>query len=178
MLSLKEWMELVDYKITEGTDYYAFSPNAYSLNAWSGTQDGYSFDIVFDTKTQVVYQVEACDYRLNRAYRLVHPLYKDQVQAGEKAWDGTKWIDLEVDDDFIQKALAIKDGKDYDTRVQMELDIPEEDLLLYMKEAHKRDMTFNAFIEEALRTMISNFEQDPEGMKARAKVMFGSPNGA
>jgi len=85
---------------------------------------------------------------------------------------------LEVDDDFIQKALAIKDGKDYDTRVQMELDIPEEDLLLYMKEAHKRDMTFNAFIEEALRTMISNFEQDPEGMKARAKVMFGSPNGA
>jgi len=178
MISLKTFMELVDYKITEGNDYYAFSPDAYSLNSWSGTQDGYSFDIVFDTKTQVVYQVEACDYRLNRAYRLVHPMYKDQVQAGEKAWDGTKWIDLDVDTDFMEKARAIKDGKDYDTRVQMELDIPEEDLLVYMKEAHKRDMTFNAFIEEALRTMISDFERDPEGMKARAEVMFGSPNGA
>ena len=178
MLSLKEWMELVDYKITEGSDYNAFSPDAYSLNSWSGTQDGYSFDIVFDTKTQVVYQVEACDYRLNRAYRLVHPMYKDQVQADEQAWDDTNWIDLEVDDDFIQKALAIKDGKDYDTRVQIELDIPEADLLLYMKEAHKRDMTFNEFIEEALRTMIEEFERDPEGMKARAEVMFGSPNGA
>ena len=178
MISLKEWMELVDYKITEGNDYYAFSPDAYSLNSWSGTQDGYSFDIVFDTKTQVVYQVEACDYRLNRAYRLVHPMYKDQVQADEQAWDDTNWIDLEVDDDFIQKALAIKDGEDYDNRVQIELDIPEEDLLLYMKEAHKRDMTFNEFIEEALKAAIEEFERDPEGMKARAEVMFGSPNGA
>ena len=178
MISLKEWMELVDYKITEGNDYYAFSPDAYSLNSWSGTQDGYSFDIVFDTKTQVVYQVEACDYQRNRAYRLVHPMYKDQVQAGEKAWDDTNWIDLEVDDDFIQKALAIKDGKDYDTRVQIELDIPEEDLLLYMKEAHKRDMTFNEFIEEALKAAIEEFERNPKGMKARAEVMFGSPNGA
>lgn len=178
MISLKEWMELVDYKITEGNDYYAFSPDAYSLNSWSGTQDGYSFDIVFDTKTQVVYQVEACDYRLNRAYRLVHPMYKDQVQADEQAWDDTNWIDLEVDDDFIQKALAIKDGEDYDNRVQIELDIPEEDLLLYMKEAHKRDMTFNEFIEEALKAAIEEFERDPKGMKARAEVMFGSPNGA
>ena len=178
MISLKEWMELVDYKITEGNDYYAFSPDAYSLNSWSGTQDGYSFDIVFDTKTQVVYQVEACDYRLNRAYRLVHTLYKDQFQADEQAWDDTNWIDLEVDDDFIQKSLAIKAGEDYDNRVQIELDIPEADLLLYMKEAHKRDMTFNEFIEEALRTMIEEFERDPEGMKARAEVMFGSPNGA
>jgi len=154
MLSLKEWMELVDYKITEGTDYYAFSPDAYSLNAWSGTQDGYSFDIVFDTKTQTVYQVEACDYRLNRAYRLVHPSYKDQVQAGEKAWDGTKWIDLEVDDDFIQKALAIKDGKDYDTRVQMYIDMTDEDLLCYAKLAHELDITLNQLVERALREAI------------------------
>ena len=178
MLSLKEWMELVDYKITEGSDYNAFSSDTYSLNSWSGTQDGYSFDIVFDTKTQTVYQVVACDYLLNRAYRLVHPMYKDQVQADEQAWDDTNWIDLEVDDDFIQKSLAIKAGEDYDNRVQIELDIPEADLLLYMKEAHKRDMTFNEFIEEALKAAIEDFERDPEGMKARAEVMFGSPNGA
>ena len=167
MLNLKEFMELIDYKITEGSDYYAFSSNAYYLSSWNGEQDGWSFDIVFDTKTQVVYQVEACDYKNNRAYRLVNPEYKHQIQIGEEAWDDVDYVDLEVDDDFFQKALAIQAGEDYDTRVQMELDIPEEDLLLYMKEAHKRDMTFNKFIEELLKAAIEKYNLNPESAKSQ-----------
>jgi hypothetical protein len=68
-----------------------------------------------------------------------------------EAWDEINYIDLDVDDDFIQKALAIRAGEDYDTRVQVPVDFSDEDLLKYMKMAHDRDMTFNEFIEEALR---------------------------
>ena len=57
MLTLKDWMEIADYKITEGSDYQwqSYGPNAYIMTSWNGENDGYSFSIYFDTKTQEVY---------------------------------------------------------------------------------------------------------------------------
>lgn len=153
MITLKEWMETVDYRITEGSDYNLYSPNAYALSSWNGEHDGYSMEIIFDIKTQVVYCVEACDYKNNRAYRLTHPDHKD-ADENNQAWDDTEWIDLDVDDDFIQKCLAIKAGEDYDTRVSVPVDFTDEELLQYMKLAHERDITFNEFVEIALETAI------------------------
>jgi hypothetical protein len=37
-----------------------------------------------------------------------------------------------------------------------------------MKLAHERDMTFNEFIEEALRAAIDDYHRDPEGAKSKA----------
>ena len=71
-----------------------------------------------------------------------------------QAWDDVDYIDLDVDDDFIQKALAIKAGEDYDTRVSVPVDFTDDELLTYMKIAHERDITFNQLIEEALREAI------------------------
>jgi hypothetical protein len=68
-----------------------------------------------------------------------------------EAWDDVEYVDLEVLDDFIQKCLAIKAGEEYDIRVQVPVDFSDEDLLKYMKMAHDRDMTFNEFVEDALR---------------------------
>jgi hypothetical protein len=156
MITLKEWMELVDYRITEGSVYNLYSPNAYALSSWNGEHDGYSMEIVFDTKTQVVYCVEVCDYTNNRAYRLINPDYKD-IDENTQAWDETEWIDLEVDDDFIQKCLAIKASEDYDTRISVPIDIPDADLLEYMKIAHERDITFNQLVEIALEEAIDQY---------------------
>ena len=153
MITLKEWMELVDYRITEGGDYNLYSHNAYALSSWNGEQDGYSMEVVFDTKTQVVYCVESCDYTNNRAYRLINPDYK-AVENSTQAWDDTEWVDLEVDDDFIQKALAIKAGEDYDSRVSVPLDLEDELLFELMKLAHERDITLNQIVEEILQEVV------------------------
>ena len=170
MITMKEWMELVDYKITEGSDYgwSCYGPNAYTLDSWNGVhgKGGYSFSIVFSTKTQKVYEVSMCDYTNNRAYRMINPKNQGKHQKEalarnvnlNEAWDECDYVDLDVDDDFIQKALAIRAGEDYDTRVQVEVDFSDEDLLQYMKLAHERDMTFNELVEEALRHAISEYE--------------------
>jgi hypothetical protein len=152
MITLKEWMEVSNYRITEGSDYYAYG-GAYALSSWSGEQDGYSLEIIFDQKTQVVYEVQACDYRHNRAYRLINELHKEE-RRDDEAWDDTKWVDLEADDDWIQKALAIVAGEDYDTRVSVPMDFSDEELLQYMKLAHDLDITFNQLVERALREAI------------------------
>jgi hypothetical protein len=164
MITVKEWMELVDYRITEGSAYgwQCYGADAYMLDSWNGEQDGHSFSIIFDTKTQVVYEAQAHDYVHNRAYRMINEDFrkKNKKEARrravnrDEAWDDVNYVDLDVDDDFIQKALAIRAGEDYDTRVLVPIDFSDEELLAYMKMAHERDMTFNAFVEQALREAI------------------------
>ena len=156
MLNLKEFMELVDYKITEGSDYYTNVPGLYMLNSWNGEQDGYSFEIAFDpADNQRVYLVEAHDYKNHRAYRLIDPALEDDKQA----WDGVDYVDLESDDDFIQKCLAIKAGEDYDTRVSVPLELEDELLFELMKQAHDQDITLNQLIEQVLTQAIEAHEE-------------------
>jgi len=170
MITMKEWMELVDYRITEGGEYgwACYGPNSYSLDSWNGVhgKGGYSFSIVFSTKSQKVYEVSMSDYTNDRAYRMINPKVKDKYTAeaksrgemSDQAWDEVDYVDLEVDDDFFQKALAIRAGEIYDTRVSVPVDFSDEELLQYMKLAHERDMTFNEFVEEALRHALSEYE--------------------
>lgn len=161
---MKEFMELVDYRITEGGNYGwdCYGPNAYMLDSWNGDQNGHSFTIIFDTKDQTVYEVQAHDYVHNRAYRMINEdFYKKMKKEAkhrdsdkDQAWDDVNYVDLEVDDDFIQKSLAIRAGEDYDTRISVPIDIPDAELLKYMKMAHEQDMKFNDFVELALREAI------------------------
>jgi hypothetical protein len=164
MISLKEWMELCDYRITEGSDYgwQCFGSNAYSLSSWNGDHDGWSFNIVFDTQTQAVYTVEVCDYKNQRAYRIINPDYRD-AHLGEanihnvrerEAWDDVDFVDLEDDDDFIQKGLAIRNGEDYDTRVNIPVNFPDDVLFALMRQAHEQDITFNEHVENILKAAI------------------------
>ena len=171
MITLKEWMEIVDYRITEGSNYYnnRYGDSVYSLDSWNGEQEGFSFTVIFDTDTQKVFEVQAHDYRNNRAYRMFAEGYALPVGADDTAWDDTDYVTLEVDDDFIQKCLAIREGEDYDTRVSVPVEFTDEELLKYMKLAHERDITFNQLVEEALREAIEEHKRDPEGAKKRAQ---------
>lgn len=177
MLNLKEWMELVDYRITEGSTYQwgCWGHNAYSLDSWNGDQEGYSFCVTFDTKTQTVYEVQVCDFKNSRAYRMINPDYQSQYAteltsrgSDDVAWEDVKWIDLEVDDDFIQKALAIKADEDYDTNISVPLDLTDEEMLKYMVMAHERNITFNQFVTEALQAAIDEYDFNPDSMKSKA----------
>ena len=83
MITLKDFMEVVDYRITEGSDYgwQCFGPDAYCLDSWNGDQHGHTVSITFDTRTQEVYQVQAYDYKNTRAYRMTNPDYKADFDA-------------------------------------------------------------------------------------------------
>ena len=161
MITMKEWMELVGYRITEGSDYMwqCYGSNAYALDSWNGEQDGHSFTVIFDTKDQTVYEVQAHDYINDRAYRMINEDFqkKNRKEAKKRdidkdnAWDDVDYVELDVDDDFIQKCLAIRAGEDYDTRVSVPMDFSDEELLTYMKLAHNLDITLNQLVERALR---------------------------
>ena len=168
MITLKEFMEICNYRITEGSDYQweCYGPNAYTLDSWNGDQDGHSFSIYFDTKTQEVYEVQIHDYRNQRAYRMINPEFakkhKKEAKRREveykEAWDNVDYVDLEVDDDWIQKALAVEAGEVYDTRVSVPLVLDRDQMFDLMTMAHERDMTLNELVEFVLKEEIKRIE--------------------
>ena len=161
MITLKDFMQLVDYRITEGSDYgwQCYGPNAYQLDSWNGDHNGYSFTITFDTKTQTVFEVQAHDYTNQRAYRLISSFYvkkhqeesQDRTVDIDQAWDDVDYITLETPGDFMEKAQAIVNGEDYDTRIEIPLTLDDEQVFDLMKMAHEQDITLNQLVEDVLR---------------------------
>jgi hypothetical protein len=182
MITIKDFMETVDYRITEGSEYMwqCYGGDAHSLDSWNQQQDGHSISVVFDTRTQTVYEASACDYRRNRAYRLINPLYREahDQESREKgvlekqAWDDVDYVDLETDDDFLAKARAIVNKEDYDTRVAVPLNLPDDSLFQLMKLAHEADQTLNQFVEQLLRAAIEREQSQQELEDIRVEYDF------
>jgi hypothetical protein len=175
MITLKQFMECIDYKITEGSDYCwkCFGDNAYQIDSWNGETgiQGHSIHVVFDTVTQFVYELQAWDYSTQRYYRWISPDYVDAVKAEaaarnvefEDACDGVDFIDLDMEEDILEKAEAIANDEPYDTRCQISLDLPDETIFILMKLAHEADMTLNAYVEQILRYAIERSKSDKLG---------------
>lgn len=170
MITLNEFLDAVQYKITAGGEYYLdqWEENGYYPDQW--VENGYylesmpdtdrSFSILFDPNTYVVYDIEVIDNKRRRAYRLINPEYRKQWEKFVKtsshydvntAYDDVKFTDLEDEKDFSEKMWAIYEGMDYDSRVTIPLENIDDELLLKLfKMAHERDMTFNEFINSEL----------------------------
>jgi hypothetical protein len=177
-MNMKDWMELIDYRITEGSEYLwdCFGSNAYSLTYWNQDHDGHSTNILFDTQSHQVYIVEVCDYKNSKAYRYINPEFKDEYfnevktrNVDDTAWDNVHWIDLEDYNDWKEKAYAILNDQPYDTRVKIPIELSDEELLVLFKMAHDRDITFNQLVESAIEELMKNLENDPINYKKQLK---------
>lgn len=162
--TLKDFLELIEYKITDVSDFCwsCFGDNVSIMDYWNGDHNGYNISITFDRKTQEVYLLEACDYKNDRAYRyFTSNAHKDahadecrRHHADNTAWDDVEYVDLEQAEDFFEKAHAIIQGIDYDTRVSVPLDLPQSQMFELMRIAHEKDITLNQLVEQVLRDEI------------------------
>lgn len=172
MISIKDFMECINYRITEGSDYLwaCYGSDVYQLDSWNGKHNGpgsHTINIVFDTQTQIVYEMQAWDHNTDRAYRWIHPDYVDAVKTEyltrgidfNEACDDLKFTDLDVEEDIIEKATAIAAGSEYDERVQLTLDLTDEEKFRLMSMAHEKDMTLNQFVEHMLESEIERLKQ-------------------
>jgi hypothetical protein len=176
MITLKDYIEAIEYRITEGSEYTwkCFGPNARYLDSHGpDLNQDYSISAVFDSMDQTVYCVDAWDYRTNRTYRWINPNYINAVKAESKknnidfyeSYDGEKYIDIDVEEDILEKINAIVNGKEYDSRVKVPVVFSDQELLQYMKLAHEMDITFNELVERAIQEAIDSFERDPKKFK-------------
>jgi hypothetical protein len=170
-MKLAQVNEAFNHMITSGSEYgWKCFPDARYLDYES---DYAHVSVVYSTVTQEIYQADA-SIKLEmwakdeRPYRWTNPLWKDAylTEAKERnidpdqAWDNVKYVELEVTEDFLEKATAMFNGDEWDSRIQVPLDL-EDDLLLHLAmEAHKRDITLNKMVEIVLQEAIDRHRND------------------
>ena len=167
-MHLSKVNETLDHKICGGSDHqWHCWENARFLDYES---DFAYVGIVFNSQTQLVYAVEvSCKkeqfIKEPKPYRWIDPDYKDVYIAEAKerkvdfnqAWDDVKWVDLETEEDLLEKAKAIFNGdEDFDERIVIPFDLPKEELFALMKLAHEKDITFNQLLTEILMDVIES----------------------
>lgn len=162
MITLETAMKIAKYKISESSEYMwkCYGPNAMYLNFDHNKNS--SFSIVFDTENQTVYEACVFDCVKDTCYRIHHPDFYDahKYEAESRnvnplhAYDEVNFIELEKDEDFIEKATAIMNGEEYDERILVDLDLTDDEMYVLMRQAHEMDMTFNNYIAYLLNNFI------------------------
>lgn len=170
-MHLSQVNEITNHRITEGSDYgWNCYPDARYLDYES---DFAHVSVLYSTVTQEIYQaevsvkVDAWDED-SSPYRWLNPEYKEAFFSECKkrkvkknqAWDDVKWVDLETEEDFLEKAEAMFNGEEFDKRVQVPLELDDELMMQLFMEAHKRDITLNQMIEEILSKVIEEHKKD------------------
>lgn len=169
MLTLKECLEAIEYRVTSGYHYtwHCFGPHAYGLECSSFEfcdKEIYNFSMIFDYKSHIVYSAEIHDYARENSYRMINPayvdVYKDEVIKTlgsidhDTAYDFVPYIDLDNTQDFLSKVNSIVNERPYDTRVSIPIDLEDHEIFELMKRAHEQDITLNKLIENILTTVI------------------------
>lgn len=169
-MQLSQVNNLFQHKITDGSEYlwHCYGDNVRSIDYTSTYACGY---VVFDTETHEVFEVSvspvAGAWAIEpKPYRYINPEYRMsyETEAEDRnvdpnvAWDDVKWVDLETEEDFAEKAKGMFKGEKFDTRIQVPLDLDNETILHLSMEAHKRDITLNQMVEKVLRNMIAEHE--------------------
>jgi hypothetical protein len=157
MITLKQFAHVTDFKITDAEPYTFDGKYIIMLSYWNQDHDGFSMDIYFDPIEQTPeFQTKAVhlhDYKNQRAYRIQQPNFDEDNQA----WDDVKYIDLETCEDMLDKMMALMNGEEYDDRVAIPLDLPDDVLLILMKDAHEKDITFNQYLTEIISEKLKQY---------------------
>lgn len=173
MITIEDFIKAIEYRITGGSEYLwnCYGDQARYLDS---DHEKYSASIIFDEHT--VYEATVWDYDRDRVYRLIDPDFKEQMfqEAGKRnvdpmiAYDSVRYIDLESDTDWLEKVTAIVNGRDYDERVSVPIDLTDDELLRLMTIAHERDITLNQLVEEVVWAEINRFKSENKTPKIKA----------
>ena len=150
MINNKQFFDIVKFQVSSGSQY----PNpvytsAYMVN--SNKRDEFNASCIFNLDTGAVYEIYVHDCIKYNSYRWVAEEFRDSAANMSST-------SIEVEEDILEKLIAIVNGTEYDTRIIIPIDITDEEFLIMAKAAHAEDITFNEFIEKALTEAIKKFE--------------------
>jgi hypothetical protein len=158
-------MAAVGYQINEGGQYGwpCYGPQAYAFSSVN-EETQTDFSVVFDLVTKQMYEVTVSRLKEDDrvAYRWIDPnfvdIHRQEVElrkVDDGVCEGLPWVELEVFQDWVEKATAIRDGKPYDKRIMIQIELDDKTFSGLARLAHEADMTFNQYVEKILRDEIN-----------------------
>lgn len=168
MSHLEDFLNAIQYRITEAWEH--------QWSSYQGAQvlgcinDYAAMNVAFTRDTQTVIEITVSselDADAMTAYRWIHPDYRAAIFAEadsrgidrNEAFEGCCYIDLEVVDDILEKGKAMLANAKFDPRIQVPLDLSEDELLVLFKQAHEQDMTLNQYMHQVLDKLIAAAQQ-------------------
>jgi hypothetical protein len=163
-MELSLLMNAFDYKITDGSEYlWKCYPNARFINF----ESEYSYvSVIHCTTSNVVYEVTVDATKSDEydapPHRWINPDFVEAHanEARERnldpaiAWDEVRWNDVEDENDFLIIAGDIFNGVELSTDI--EITLANHVLMAHMLAAHNQNITFNEYINNALRALIDD----------------------
>ena len=158
MISKKQFIELIDFQIHEVSQFCwsCYGKNAFYMDWYSDPISPATcksqISAIMDLVTDTVYEVSVWDYRRENFYVYYNPDFRDAYaeEAGRRGIT-EELIILETLGDFLDKASAIIEGVEYDTRVSIDIELPQHTMFTLMSRAHEHDMTFNDYLSLIIR---------------------------
>lgn len=170
MLDLDQWLQAVNYEVTEGWKplWKAFGEHTHSYECTTEDKNGEflaSLSCEFNKITKEVCLIEAHDYIRDISYRWIRPDLKESYikecasrgVSFETANDRLDYIDLDTESDILSKTMSIFEGFPYDDRVEVPIDLDDGELFELMRQAHLKDVTLNQYVADILENYIENF---------------------
>lgn len=162
---LEQFLNAIQYRINDAWEHQW---DSYKGAQVLGCVNSYaSMEVVFRREDQTVIEMivsTEADSDYHAAYRWMNPDFKDAIFAEadsrnihrNEAYEGCKYVDLDVVEDFLEKGQAMLANEKFDPRIQVPIELDDETLLAAMKAAHELDITFNQYMERALLNIISD----------------------
>lgn len=166
MIKLKDYLECINHKCGENVKFQwkCFGNNAYMTDNWYDEESTHNstISIVYDFITHIIYEMQAWDAINNRYYRWIRPEYVDAYKleckthncAYKHSIDNWEFIDLEVEQDILEKAKGIVLGKEYDTRVMSLINLSNADTVFISNLAEQANMSLKEYIGNILEQTI------------------------
>ena len=178
MITIEHFLNVIQMKITGGEEFqwdcYGKSPRIIMSEKQADPEKNlehnyeYSIECIFEPFDPEVREIIVWDFKLNNVYRWVSPSFREARKKevvrrnlgnyDVYAFDDVPYTDVENEDDILEKARAIVNEEEYDERVAVDLDIPDDILFKLMKRAHDADMTFNDYLNRLMEIAVKEFD--------------------
>jgi hypothetical protein len=163
MLTLKEFKNIFGEKLPTSGPY--MQAQIMTCQTENGAIAGISFIASEKPGEEMVQYAYVRDFNVEkngviRQYRIVNPTLRDSLPLSESDSNVT-FIDLETCEDWVEKATAIFNSKEYDARVQVPINLDRDTLHDLMIIAHEKDITLNRLIENIMVDQLNKLEKPP-----------------
>lgn len=163
-MHLSDIMDAAQFKVQGGSNYLwnCYGKNAHFMDFGLTENSAANVSCVFDTENQEVYEVTVSTEE-GKMYRWINPKYFDVWKAecvSRKIEEELDYIDVDVEDDILDKAFEVIEHGVCDSLVTMEIKLEQDVIYKVAMHAHENDITFNELVNIILKATIDAIKEE------------------
>lgn len=162
MITIKDFMECVEYKITLADQ----DQQDRMTLAWDDMNpelnNARSVSITFNFLDQTVQGMDVIDGVNKLSFRWENVSIGDKFIGMPSLWVHKSFTHTAIllEEDILEKARAVFLNEPYDARALISFELPDDDVLKLMQQAKMKDLTLNDYIERLLQNEINGQKND------------------